>query len=87
MGKRKKQSRIEETIDLTKAEEILNSYEGVDGALIPVLQKIQNEYGYIQEETANLVAERMNISASEIIGVATFYSQFRLEPIGVHMIN
>ncbi len=87
MGKRKKQPAIKESLDLTKAEEILDSYEGADGALIPVLQKIQNEYGYIQEATVNLVAERMNISASEIIGVATFYSQFRLEPIGVHMIK
>ena len=87
MGKRKKQAAKKEAIDLSKAEEILDNYEGVDGALIPVLQKIQKEYGYIQEETVNLVAERMNISASEIIGVATFYSQFRLEPVGVHMIK
>ncbi len=87
MGKRKRQSTREGPIDLAKAEEILDSYEGVNGALIPVLQKIQKEYGYIQEETVNLVAERMNINASEIIGVATFYSQFRLEPIGVHVIK
>jgi NADH-quinone oxidoreductase subunit E len=87
MGKRKKQAAKEEAIDLSKAEEILDNYEGVQGALIPVLQKIQYEYGYLQEETINLVAERMNISASEIIGVATFYSQFRLEPRGVHIVK
>ena len=87
MGKRKKQSAIKEIVDLSKAEEILDHYEGVRGALIPVLQKIQYEYGYLQEESINLVAERMNISASEIVGVATFYSQFRLEPRGVHMIK
>ena len=87
MGKRKKQTVTEEAIDLSKAEEILDKYEGVQGALIPVLQKIQYEYSYLQEETINLVAERMNISASEIIGVATFYSQFRLEPRGVHMVK
>ena len=87
MGKRKKQTVTEEAIDLSKAEEILDKYEGVQGALIPVLQKIQYEYGYLQEETVNLVAERMEISASEIIGVATFYSQFRLEPRGVHIVK
>jgi NADH-quinone oxidoreductase subunit E len=87
MGKRKKQSAIKEIVDLSKAEEILDRYEGVQGALIPVLQKIQFEYGYLQEEAINLVAERMNINASEIVGVATFYSQFRLEPRGVHMIK
>ncbi len=87
MGKRKKQSAIKEIVDLSKAEEVLDHYEGVQGALIPVLQKIQYEYGYLQEEAINLVAERMSISASEIVGVATFYSQFRLEPRGVHMIK
>ncbi len=87
MGKKKKQAVKEETIDLSNAEEILDKYEGVDGALIPVLQKIQSEYGYLQEETINLVAERMNISTSEIVGVATFYSQFRLKPIGEHLIK
>lgn len=87
MGKRKKQSEIKETVDLSKVEKILDHYEGMRGALIPVMQKIQNEYGYLQEEVINLIAERMNISASEIVGVATFYAQFRLEPRGVHMIK
>lgn len=87
MGKRKKQAAKKDIVDLSKADEILDRYEGVDGALIPVLQKIQGEYGYLQEETINLVAERMNISASEIVGVATFYSQFRLKPRGVHLIK
>ncbi len=87
MSKKKKQTVKEETIDLSSAEEILDKYEDADGALIPVLQQIQGVYGYLQEETINLVAERMNISASEIVGVATFYSQFRLKPRGVHLIK
>ncbi len=87
MSKKKKQTVKEETIDLSSAEEILDKYEDADGALIPVLQQIQGVYGYLQEETINLVAERLNISASEIVGVATFYSQFRLKPIGVHLIK
>lgn len=87
MGKRKKQAATKETVDLSKVDEILDHYEGVDGALIPVLQKIQGVYGYLQEEAINIVAERMNISTSEIVGVATFYSQFRLQPRGVHLIK
>ncbi len=87
MGKRKKQAVKKDIVDLSKADEILDHYEGADGALIPVLQKIQGEYGYLQEETINLVAERLNISTSEIVGVATFYSQFRLKPRGVHLIK
>ncbi|GJQ57818.1 MAG: NADH-quinone oxidoreductase subunit NuoE [Candidatus Scalindua sp. AMX11] len=76
-----------EEIDFSKAEAILDEYEGVHGALIPVLQKIQGAYGYLQEPVINLVAERMNMSASEIVGVATFYAQFHLKPRGVHIIK
>ncbi len=76
-----------EEIDFSKAEAILDEYEGVQGALIPVLQKIQGAYGYLQEQVINFVAERMNMSASEIVGVATFYAQFHLQPRGVHIIK
>ena len=87
MGKRKKQKAKEKTVDLSIAEKILDHYEGVDGCLIPILQKVQNEYGYLQEPVINHIAERMNINASEIIGVATFYAQFHLKPRGVHIVR
>lgn len=87
MGKTKKESVAKETIDFSMAEKILDKYEGVDGGLIPVLQHIQHEYGYLQEPILDLVAERMNINVSEIVGVATFYSQFHLKPRGVHIIK
>ncbi|MEK6765360.1 MAG: NADH-quinone oxidoreductase subunit NuoE [Planctomycetota bacterium] len=87
MGKAKKQSVQDETIDLSMAEKILDHYKDVDGCLIPVLQKIQNGYGYLQEPVINLVSERLNVSVSEIIGVATFYSQFHLKPRGKHIIK
>lgn len=87
MGKAKKQSVQDETIDLSMAEKILNHYKDVDGCLIPVLQKIQNEYGFLQEPVINLVSERLKVSVSEIIGVATFYSQFHLKPRGKHIIK
>ena len=87
MGKAKKQSLQDETVDLSVAEKILVHYKDVDGCLIPVLQKIQNEYGYLRETIINLVSERLNMSVSEIIGVATFYSQFHLKPRGKHIIK
>jgi len=87
MGKAKKQSVQGETVDLTMAEKILDQYRGVDGCLIPVLQKIQNEYGYLQETIINVVSERLNMSPSEIIGVATFFAQFHLKPRGKHIIK
>ncbi len=87
MGKAKKQSEQNETVDLSMAEKVLDKYSGVDGCLIPVLQKIQEGYGYLQEPVINLVSERLNMSLSEILGVATFYSQFHLKPRGKHIIK
>ncbi len=81
------QSVQDETVDFSKVKKILKSYENVNGALIPVLQKIQAEYGYLQEPVINFVSESLNISVTEIIGVATFYSQFHLKPRGKHIIK
>ena len=87
MGKAKKQSVQGETIDLSLAEKILDKYRGEDGCLIPVLQNIQNEYGYLQESVINLVSERLNMSLSEVMGVASFFAQFHLKPRGKHIIK
>ena len=56
-------------------------------SLIPILQAIQKEYNYLPEEILRMVAEKTEISLAEIIGVASFYSQFRLQPVGEHMIK
>lgn len=56
-------------------------------SLIPILQSIQKEYNYLPEEALKYLAKKSEVSASEIIGVASFYSQFRLQPVGEHMIK
>lgn len=76
-----------ETVDLTIAEKVLDQYKDVKGGLIPILQKIQEEYGYLQEPVINFVSEYLNMSATEILGVATFYAQFHLKPRGKHIIR
>lgn len=55
--------------------------EGRD-KLIPVLQKVQNEVGYISKEAVIEIGSVLNLPASKIYGVATFYNQFRFEPKG-----
>ncbi|HHT9111676.1 MAG TPA: NADH-quinone oxidoreductase subunit NuoE, partial [Candidatus Brocadiaceae bacterium] len=74
-------------IDLSKVEKILSDYKNARGVIIPVLQKVQGEYGYLPEPVIDLIAKRLNISADEIIGVATFYAQFHLKPRGKHIIK
>lgn len=72
----------EEEIDLSGANQIIDKYLDMKGALMPVLQAIQDHYGYIPEPCVHLVAERLNVYSSQIYGVLTFYAQFHLKPRG-----
>ena len=56
-------------------------------SLIPVLQAIQNEYNYLPEEALRYLEEKTSITAAEIIGVASFYKQFRMHPVGKHIVK
>ncbi len=56
-------------------------------AVIPVLQAIQNEYNYLPETALKRVCETTDITASQITGISTFYSQFRHKPVGKHIIK
>jgi len=54
--------------------------------LVTVLQKAQGLYGYLSHELMLFVAKKMKISAAKVFGVASFYSQFRLKPVGKNLI-
>ena len=77
----------EEEIDLAGANAVIDKYIDMPGALMPVLQGIQEFYGYIPEPTVHLAAERLNVYSSQIYGVLTFYAQFHLEPRGKYIIR
>lgn len=57
------------------------------GALIPLLQSAQDSYGYIPEKAIHYISELAGIPAADIYGVITFYSQFRLNPLGKNLIR
>jgi len=57
------------------------------GDIIPLLQKLQDAYGYVPPEIVLTVCEQMGLPASRVYGVATFYEQFHLEPRGRHLIR
>ena len=61
---------------------VIEEYRGVKGALMPVLQKAQDIYGYLPIEVQKIVADGMGVSYEEVYGVASFYSQFTLNPKG-----
>jgi NADH-quinone oxidoreductase subunit E len=77
----------QEEIDLAGCHKILDKYQDMQGALMPALQAIQEHYGYIPEETVHLTAERLNVYASQIYGVLTFYAQFHLAPRGKYIVR
>lgn len=72
---------------LSKIEDIFKKYPAGRGSLIPVLQDIQGDFGYLSEEAVEELACLMEISSNEIYGVATFYTQFRFNPPGQHTIQ
>jgi len=61
---------------------ILSTYIGDKSELIPILQDIQSNLGYLPEEDIIKVSKFTGVPESEIYGVATFYTQFRFTPIG-----
>ena len=76
-----------EKIDLAKITPLIKEYQGKKWALIPLLQKVQEEYGYIPPETIGPIAEALHLFPSEVQGVVTFYSQFSLKPRGKNVIR
>lgn len=77
----------EPVIDLALAEEVIQKYKDIPGNLMPVLQGIQDGYGYVPRVAVDYVAERLNVYPSQIYGVLTFYAQFHLKPRGKFIIR
>ncbi len=67
--------------------DILLNHKRQRSELIPLLQKVQERLGYISKETMGQVADHLKLSASEVFGVATFFSQFRFTKPGRHTVK
>jgi NADH-quinone oxidoreductase subunit E len=67
--------------------EIVAEYKGEKGALIPILQKVQEKFGYLPEETISEIAKLSRMSESEVFGVASFYAQFYFTARGKHTVK
>jgi len=70
-----------------RIEELANRVGSGREQLIPMLQAVQDEEGYLSAEALAAVAQRLGVSEAEVTGVATFYGQFRLRPVGRHTIK
>ena len=66
---------------------VIEKNKDLPGALLPVLHEAQEIYGYLPIEVQQMVADGLNVSLSEVYGVATFYTRFSLNPKGKHQIS
>ena len=66
---------------------ILSEFDGKQEEIIPILQKVQNAYSYLPEDSMKKVARFMHVPASRVYGVATFYAQFRFTPTGKNIVS
>ena len=66
---------------------IMAEYKGEKGALIPILQKVQEKFGYLTKEAISEIAKFSRMSESEIFGVASFYAQFYFTRRGQHTVK
>jgi NADH-quinone oxidoreductase subunit E len=69
-----------------RLDRLLGEYAGVSGSLITILQKAQDIYGYLPRPVIERISVSTGIKAAKIIGVATFYTQFRFAPVGKYLI-
>ena len=74
------------SVDLSLLNDVLDKYASVKGSLITILQKTQEIYGYIPTDAIYYIAEKTGLTPAKILGVATFYSQFRFTAVGKYLI-
>jgi NADH-quinone oxidoreductase subunit E len=70
----------------TELEPVLERYSGKRGSLITILQQTQDIYGYLSQDVMRHIAARTGVRPAKIYGIATFYTQFRLKPVGTYLI-
>ena len=71
----------------TRMDQILSPFKGEEGELIPILQKVQLDFGYIPEKAIKRIAKFLSVPEVTVFGVATFYAQFKLVPTGRNVVR
>jgi NADH-quinone oxidoreductase E subunit len=81
------QESVSKPVDLGQLRGILEETDDRRDALIPVLQAVQEHYGYVPPESIPLIARGLRLSPTEVQGVLTFYAQFSLTPRGRNVVR
>lgn len=73
--------------DLSSIDSLIEKYRNKKGNMIPILQGVQEIFGYIPRNAFKKISKETGLELSDMYGVATFYSQFRLNPVGKHIVK
>jgi formate dehydrogenase subunit gamma len=73
--------------DVTRIAEIIEDCRHMEGPMLPILHKVQEEFGYIPDSAKQVIAQALNLSRAEVHGVVTFYHDFRDHPAGRHVLK
>ncbi|MEQ1941791.1 formate dehydrogenase subunit gamma [Mesorhizobium sp. VNQ89] len=66
---------------------VINEFAGLEGPLLPILHGLQEEFGFVPDESLPVIAKALNISNAEVHGVVTFYHDYRRHPAGRHVLK
>ena len=66
---------------------ILDELKEIEGPLLPILNRVQEEFGCIPESVLPLIADALNVTRAEVHGVVSFYHDYRREPAGRHLLK
>ncbi len=72
---------------LATVDEIAGKYVDAPGSVIPVLQQVQSRIGYLPIEVIRRIGHSLGVPSSHVYGVASFYSQFRFNPVGKYIVR
>jgi formate dehydrogenase subunit gamma len=67
--------------------QVIEDFKELEGPLLPILHGIQDEFGYVPQESLPVIAEALNLSRAEVHGVVTFYHDYRSHPAGRHVLK
>ncbi|MBS9721913.1 formate dehydrogenase subunit gamma [Tianweitania sp. BSSL-BM11] len=67
--------------------DVVDALKEKDGALLPILHGIQDEFGYVPDESVPVIADALNLSRADVHGVVTFYHDYRKHPAGRHVLK
>ena len=73
--------------EVTRISEIIDHCRSMEGPMLPILHKVQEEFGFIPESAKQVIANALNLSRAEVHGVISFYHDFRAQPAGRHVLK